>query len=165
MQVSKDKVVSIDYTLKDDAGQVLDSSTGRAPLPYLHGAGNIIPGLEAALEGKTKGERVQVSIAPADGYGERDEQMVQEVPRQQLAQIPNLQAGMQLAAQTPDGGRRIVTIVHVDDNVVRIDANHPMAGRTLHFDVTISDLRDATQDEIAHGHAHGPDGHHHHHHH
>jgi FKBP-type peptidyl-prolyl cis-trans isomerase SlyD len=160
MQVNKDKVVSIDYTLTSDAGQVLDSSQGKAPLEYLHGAGNIIPGLESALQGKTAGEAVKVSVPPAQAYGERDERMVQPVPRTAFQGIDRIEPGMQFQANT-QGGPRIVTIVGVNADQVTVDANHPLAGQTLNFDVKVIDVRDATQEELSHGHAHGAGGHQH----
>lgn len=163
MQVSKDKVVSIDYTLRDDQGQVLDTSSGREPLPYLHGAQNIIPGLEAALEGKRVGDTLSVTVLPADAYGERDAELVQDVPRDRFQGVSQIEPGMQFQAQTPQG-RRIVTVTKVDDQNVTVDANHPLAGQTLHFEVTVKDVRQATPEEVQHGHAHGPGGHHHHHH-
>lgn len=160
MIVEKDKVVAFNYTLKDDEGNVLDSSEGRQALEYLHGASNIIPGLETALEGKSKGDEVAAVIEPADAYGERDDALVGQVPRDHLSGIEDLQIGMQLEAQTPEGPR-VVYVLAMDDNSVTIDANHPLAGMRLHFDLTVAEIRDATDDEVAHGHAHGAGGHQH----
>lgn len=160
MQATNEKVVSIDYTLKDEAGEVLDTSEGREPVAYLHGAGNIVPGLESALEGKSKGDSISVSVAPADGYGERDPEMVQPVPRENFPPEAQVEVGMQFQAETPQGPR-IVTIVKVDEQEITVDANHPLAGKQLNFAVTITDVRDATAEELAHGHAHGAGGHHH----
>lgn len=160
MRIEKDKVVSIDYTLTNLQGEVIDSSKGREPLPYLHGASNIIPGLEAALEGKSSGDQVQVTVQPEQGYGQRDPQLVQGVPRDRFQGVSNIQAGMQFTAQTPQG-RRIVTVTKVDEAEVTVDANHPLAGVTLNFDVTVKDVRDATPEELQHGHVHGPGGHQH----
>ncbi|MCB0367418.1 MAG: peptidylprolyl isomerase [Bdellovibrionaceae bacterium] len=160
MTISKDHVVEIAYTLTDDNGKVLDSSQGRGPLAYLHGARNIIPGLESELEGKTIGDALKVTVAPAQAYGERNDKLINEVPRTELAQIPDLQVGIQLQAQSPQGVQ-IFTVTAVGDDTVTLDGNHPLAGMTLHFDVQIVHVRKATEEELAHGHVHGPGGHQH----
>ena len=157
MQVAKDRIVQIDYTLTGDDGQVLDTSKGREPLAYLHGAGNIIPGLESALEGKSTGEQLNVSVAPDQAYGQRSEQMVQAVPRSAFQGVQDLRPGMQFQANTPVGPR-VITVVGVQGDQVTVDANHPLAGQTLNFDVRIVDVRDATEEELSHGHAHGSGG-------
>ncbi len=161
MSITKDKVVSIDYTLTDPAGKVLDSSKGRQPLPYLHGHGNIIPGLESQLEGKNVGDSVQVTVTPDQGYGQRDPKYVQSVSRKAFPPEVNVVVGMQFNANTPEGPR-VVTVVGLTDDQVTIDGNHALAGITLRFDVKIVEVRDATAEELAHGHVHGPGGHHHH---
>ena len=158
MAIEKDKVVSIDYTLTGDNGQVLDSSSGREPLAYLHGAGNIIPGLESALEGKDEGDELNVQIPPDQAYGQRDERMVQPVPRTAFQGVADIQPGMQFQAQT-NAGPRLITVVGVEGDQVTIDANHPLAGATLKFDVKVVNVRDATSEEMSHGHVHGPGGH------
>jgi FKBP-type peptidyl-prolyl cis-trans isomerase SlyD len=160
MQIAKNTVATIDYTLTDPNGQVIDSSQGRQPLAYLHGASNIIPGLENALEGKSQGETINVTIPPDQGYGQRDPALVQPVPRTNFRGINDIQPGMQFQAQTPQGAR-VVTVVAVDPENVTVDANHPLAGVELKFDVTVKDVREATQEELQHGHVHGPGGHHH----
>lgn len=160
MQIAQDSVVSIHYTLTDDQGKTIDSSAGGEPLAYLHGNGNLIPGLERALEGKKAGDSVNVKIAPADAYGEYDKALVQQVPRRVLKGIPNLHVGMQLQAQSEHGSRP-VTVTNIIGDMVTIDANHPLAGQNLNFDVQITDVRVATQEELEHGHVHGPGGHHH----
>ncbi len=160
MQISDNKVVTIDYTLKDDAGTVLDSSAGGPGLAYLHGASNIIPGLEKALAGKTQGDSLNVSINPAEAYGERDDSMIQTVPRD-MFEGTEIQVGAQYHAMTPEGHPVTITVKDIKDDGVVIDGNHPLAGQTLHFDVTITDVRDATQEELDHGHVHGPGGHQH----
>jgi FKBP-type peptidyl-prolyl cis-trans isomerase SlyD len=160
MQVAKDKVVTIDYTLTGPQGNVLDSSQGRGPLAYLHGAGNIIPGLEQALEGKNEGEKLSVNVPPDQGYGSRDERMVQSVPRERFRGVENIQPGMQFQANTP-AGSRVVTVVAVDPQNVRVDANHPLAGVPLKFDVTVVGVRDASAEELSHRHVHGAGGHQH----
>ncbi|MCB9672520.1 MAG: peptidylprolyl isomerase [Alphaproteobacteria bacterium] len=155
-------VVTFHYTLTDDAGQVLDSSRGGEPLPYLHGAGNIVPGLESQMAGKAVGAKFKADVAPADGYGEHDGNDPQPVPKGEFPPDIPLQAGVQLMAQTPDGHAMPIWIADVDDQHVFIDMNHPLAGQTLHFDIEITAIRAATDEEKAHGHPHGPDGHHHH---
>jgi FKBP-type peptidyl-prolyl cis-trans isomerase SlyD len=159
--IAKGKVATIDYTLTNDAGQVLDSSQGREPLTYLHGGG-LIPGMERALEGRSAGEHFQVTIPPEQGYGEKDPNMVQPVPRSNFAGVPHIEKGMQFQARSPDGhGARVVTVVDVSPDTVTVDANHPLAGETLHFDVSVKEVREASPEELSHGHAHGPGGHHH----
>ncbi|HXG37197.1 MAG TPA: peptidylprolyl isomerase [Bacteroidota bacterium] len=159
MKIAKDTVVTIDYTLTDEQGKVMDSSRGQEPLTYLHGAGNLIPGLESQLEGKSKGDEVKISVPPAEAYGERDERKVLTVAREQFRGIDRLEVGMQFAA---DGGQGeyFVTVTRIDGDMVTVDANHPLAGKTLNFDVRVVDVRQATPDELSHGHVHGPGGHH-----
>lgn len=159
MQIAREKVVTFEYTLTGDDGEVLDSSEGGEPLSYIHGTGSIVPGLESALEGRVAGDALQVRVRAADAYGEHDEQMIQRVPR---GMFPpgEIEVGMQFHAQTHDGAR-IVTVMLVEAGQVTIDANHPLAGKDLSFDVKIVEVRDATADELHHGHVHGPGGHHH----
>jgi FKBP-type peptidyl-prolyl cis-trans isomerase SlyD len=158
MQIAEGVVVAMDYTLKGEDGEVLDASEGRGPLFYMHGAGNIIPGLERELVGLSVGDSKDVVVEAADGYGERNEALIQTVPKDLMAGIENLQVGMQLRASTDDG-ETMVTVAAVGDDTVTVDGNHPMAGRKLHFAVSIVEVRDATDEEKAHGHAHGPDAH------
>lgn len=160
MQVAKDAVVSIHYTLKNDAGETLDSSAGGDPLAYLQGNGNLIPGLENALEGKQAGDKLSVKIAPNEGYGEYDKNLVQQVPRRSFKGIGNVQVGMQFQVNSPQGPRA-VTVTNVVGDMVTVDGNHPLAGQNLNFDVEITEVRVATDEELAHGHVHGPGGHHH----
>jgi FKBP-type peptidyl-prolyl cis-trans isomerase SlyD len=159
MQIAKHAVVTIAYTLTAPDGEVLDTSEGGEPLTYLHGTGALIPGLESELEGKTKGERFDVHVEPADGYGERDERLVQDVERRQLPPGIKLEIGSQLEAQGPDGAL-IVTVVKLAGERVTLDANHPLAGMALKFVGEIREVRAATRDELSHGHVHGPGGHH-----
>ena len=162
MQISKNKVVAIDYTLTGPDGKVIDTSKGRAPLAYIHGSGAIISGLEKALEGKSQGDTLNVTIPPAEGYGERDESLLQRVPRSTFGKIKRVEVGMQFQA-TQGGQTRVVTIVGFDkDDTVKVDANHPLAGVPLKFDVKVAEVREATKEELDHGHVHGPGGHHHH---
>lgn len=160
MTIDKNTVVSIDYTLTNDAGQVLDSSKGRSPLVYLHGNNNIIPGLEAALQGKNQGDVIKVTVEPEQAYGVRSEQMVQAVPREKFQGIQDVRPGMQFQAQGPQGSR-IVTVTEIGPDTVTIDANHPLAGTRLTFDVNVVEIRSATPEELQHGHPHGPGGHQH----
>jgi FKBP-type peptidyl-prolyl cis-trans isomerase SlyD len=160
MQIDKNKVVSINYTLTDDKGKVLDSSEGKAPLTYLHGSGTIIPGLENALQNLAPGQALKISVPPEQGYGVRNEQLVQPIPREKFGTVTDIQPGMQFQAQS-QAGTHVVTVVSSDPQTVTIDANHPLAGETLNFDVRVLEVRDATQDEISHGHVHGAGGHQH----
>ena len=163
MEIAKDKVVGIDYKLTDEDGQVLDTSEGQDPLYYLHGTGAIIVGLENSLEGKSTGDQLQVTVNPSDGYGERNEDLEQQVPREQFDGVDDLELGMQFRVPTDDNDDEgiVVTVVEIADDVVTIDGNHALAGVTLNFDVTVREVRDATEDELTHGHVHGPGGHEH----
>lgn len=161
MLIAQDKVVLIHYTLTNDAGETIDSSSGGDPLAYIHGQGNIIPGLEKALEGKQAGDKLNVKVGPAEGYGVRDDKLLQQVPKRQFGGA-NLQPGMQFHAQTSQGHARVVTVVRIQGDMVTVDGNHPLAGENLNFDVEVTEVRDATQEELEHGHVHGPGGHHHH---
>lgn len=159
-QVSQNKAVYFNYTLTNDNGDTLDQSNGQ-PLAYLHGFGNIIPGLENALLGKSAGDKLTVTVEPADAYGEYSSDAVQEVPRANFQGVDNIEAGMQFQSQTEDGHVMLVTVRDVQDDIVLVDANHPLAGERLTFDVEITEVRDATEEELAHGHVHGVGGHHH----
>lgn len=161
MLIELNKVVNIHYTLTNDEGEILDSSRGQSPLAYIHGIGNIIPGLESALEGRSVGDKFQVTIPPEDAYGLRDDDLVQTVPRDAFEGVDRVMPGMQFQAQSPEG-MRVVTVIDVVEDQVILDGNHPMAGVTLNFDVEVAGIRDATSEELDHGHVHGPDGHHHH---
>ncbi|MHB8258378.1 MAG: FKBP-type peptidyl-prolyl cis-trans isomerase [Acidiferrobacterales bacterium] len=160
MQIAKGTVVSINYTLTDDANNVIDSSAGGEPLAYIHGADNIIPGLEKALAGKTAGDRLEVSVAPQEAYGLRDEALAQVIPRDRFESAQDIEIGMQFQTPTSDGVS-VVTVTGVDNENVTVDANHPLAGMTLHFSVEVVAVRSATSEELDHGHVHGPGGHHH----
>ena len=154
MQIQQNTVAAIDYTLTDEAGEVLDSSEGREPLAYLHGAGNLIPGLEQALEGSAQGDNLKVTVEPDQAYGERSEELVQAVPMDAFAGVDQVEAGMRFQATDDQGNVRVVTVQEVGDQEVTVDANHPLAGQKLHFDVTIAEVREASAEEIEHGHAH-----------
>lgn len=160
MQVAKHKVVVIDYTLTDDQGAVIDSSKDGEPMAYIQGMNNIIPGLENALDGKQAGDSLKVTVQPGEGYGERDDAMRQEVPREMFDTEESIQVGMQFHAS--DGDRvHVVTVVDATDTHVTVDGNHPLAGQTLNFDVTVVEVRNPTAEEMEHGHVHGPGGHNH----
>lgn len=160
MPIAQNDVVTIHYTLRDDADQVIDSSAGGEPLAYLHGHGNIIPGLERELAGKSVGDRLKVRVPAAEGYGEYDRALVQQVPRRTLKGVGDLRVGMRLQAGTQHGPRP-VTVTRIAGDMVTLDGNHPLAGQNLHFDVEVTAVRAATEEELAHGHVHGNGGHHH----
>lgn len=155
--IANNHVVEFNYTLKDDEGNILDQSQGE-PLAYLHGHQNIIPGLESQLLGKKVGDKFTASVEPADAYGEFDDAAVQEVPRENFQGVDNIEPGMQFQSQTEDGHMMLVTVRDVQDDMVIVDANHPLAGKKLHFDVEVTGIREASPEELQHGHAHG---HHH----
>lgn len=150
MNAAKDKMVSINYTLKDKDGTVIDTSVGAEPLQYLHGNGYLLPKLEAEIENKQPGDKFSVTLEPKDGYGEYDEKQVVEVPREQFDSSVEIQEGMQFAAETPYG-QRIVTVKKVTEKTVTVDGNHELAGVTLFFDVEVVEVRDATEDELNRG--------------
>ncbi len=159
MQIADNMAVSIHYTLTNDDGEVLDSSIGEEALVYLHGVGNIIPGLEKALHGKVAGDKFNVRIAPEDAYGELMENMIQVISRDMFEGIDNIEVGMQFNADVSSGSG-VVTVVNIEDDDITIDGNHPLAGLALTFDVEVIDVRAATQEEVAHGHIHGAGCHH-----
>jgi FKBP-type peptidyl-prolyl cis-trans isomerase SlyD len=160
MAITQDSVVTIHYTLRDDEGQVIDSSSSGEPLAYLHGHGNLVPGLERELTGKNTGDKLSVKVSPTDGYGEFDKALVQRVPRRALKGLKNINVGMRLHAQTPQGPQA-VTVTQIVGDMVTLDGNHPLADQTLHFDVQVVGVREATTEELEHGHVHGAGGHHH----
>jgi FKBP-type peptidyl-prolyl cis-trans isomerase SlyD len=160
MQIADNTVVQLHYTLKDEQGQVLESNEGRSPLAYLHGHNNMMPGVEQALAGKAEGDRFSVTLAPAETYGERQEGMIQRIPVKHLEGAKRWQPGMVAVVQT-DKGHRQVTVVKIGKFMAEVDFNHPLAGLTLTFELGVASVRAATEEEIAHGHAHGEGGHHH----
>lgn len=161
MKIAEESVVSIHYTLKNDEGTVLDSSNGGEPLEYLQGYGNVIPGLEAALLGKSLGDRFKVAIAPDQAYGERNEKLVQRIPKDQFPDPSRLKAGMQFQINGPNGPM-ILNVMEVSGQEVVVDGNPELAGQTLNFEIEVTGVRSATAEELEHGHVHGPGGHHHH---
>jgi len=160
MTIAENKVVTLNYTLTDDEGTVLDKSDDGSFL-YLHGASNIIPGLENALAGKTSGDALKVTVSPEEGYGVREDARKEEVPREMFPTDTEIEAGMQFHAEGPEGQMITVTVIEVSDETVTVDGNHPLAGVQLNFDVNVVEVRDASAEELEHGHAHGPEGHHH----
>jgi len=156
----KARVISFHYTLKNKAGQLIDSSDGAEPMDYLEGSQGIIPGLVTPLESMKVGETKDVVVAPADAYGERDDRMKVTVPRDQLPK-KDVKVGDHFQVSFQDD-ERIVIVSELTETDVSLDANHPLAGEELHFNIKVTGVRDATDDEIKHGHAHGPGGHHHH---
>lgn len=160
MKISKNSVVSIQYTLTDDQNAVLDRSTAQDPLVYLHGTGSLIPGLEQVLEGRVAGDKLQVTVKPEDGYGVRDDNMLQNLKKSEFPKEEEIEVGMRFQVSSEDGPM-VLTVVEIKDEEVIVDANHPLAGVTLHFDVEVGSVREATENELSHGHAHGPDDHHH----
>lgn len=159
MKISPGKVVLIDYTLTDDNKEILDTSKGGEPLAYIHGSGQIIPGLEKALDGRQADDALQVNVAPEEGYGLLDEKNVLKIPRDKV-NVPKLKEGMRLQ-MSGQHGPQVVIVTGITDSEVTLDANHPLAGKNLYFDVTVREVRNATPEELSHGHVHGPGGHHH----
>lgn len=154
MNIESKCVVSIHYKLTNGNGEEMDSSAGGDPLKYLHGASNIVPGLEAALDGKAAGDSLQVVVKPEDAYGEVNPELVQKVPRAAFEGVTDIKPGMQFQAQGPQGQVQLITVMEVAGDEVTVNGNHPLAGEELHFDVTVEDVRKATDEEVAHGHAH-----------
>ncbi len=160
MQIEDKKIVVINYTLSSDEGEMLDQSDDGS-FAYLHGADNIVAGLESALTGKTVGDSLNIKVLPADGYGERNDEMVQVVGKEMFETDAELEVGTQFHAEGPEGDQIMITVAEIDGDDITIDGNHPLAGVNLNFDVSIIEVRDASEEEISHGHVHGPDGHHH----
>ena len=160
MQISEKKVALISYTLTNSEGQVLDQADEKEPFAFIAGIGNIIAGLDSALNGKVAGDALQVSIEAKDAYGEHKPELLQTVPLEMFQGVDKIEVGMQFQAQS-DQGVNVVTVAKVDGEEVTIDANHPLAGETLNFDVKVLEVREATEEELEHGHAHGTGGHQH----
>lgn len=161
MKIAQDKVVTIHYTLKDATGEQLESSFQGEPMAYLHGHHNLIPGLEKALQEKEAGAKLEVSLPPEDAYGERDDRLVETVPKEMFGEGVEFEVGMQFHAESQDGHPYVVSVTAIEDAHVQVDGNHPFAGATLNFEVEVMDVRDATEEELSHGHVHGPGGHQH----
>lgn len=161
MKIEDQRVVSIHYKLTNEAGEQLDASPTDEPMVYLHGAQNIIEGLEKALAGKAVGDTFKVSVQPNEAYGEKEDGLVESVPKEAFGGIDKIEAGMQFQAQAADGHMQVVTIVEVKEDTVMIDANHPLAGKVLNFEGSVVDIREASAEELEHKHVHGEGGHHH----
>jgi FKBP-type peptidyl-prolyl cis-trans isomerase SlyD len=159
MEIVDDKVVSFHYTLTDAQGEQIDSSRTQEPLTYLHGRGNLIDGLERAMAGKSAGATFEITLAPDDAYGQRDDNLVRKLDRDSFPSADESEVGMQFQLQQSDGDQ-VVTITEINDDHVTVDGNHPLAGETLNFEIEVTEVRDPTSEELSHGHAHG-DGHHH----
>jgi len=156
MQICNHKVVSLQFTMSNDAGEVIDSSDDGDALLYLHGEENIVPGLELALEGKSVGDKLKVTLDAADAYGEIDPSLVEVVSAEMFAGVDSIEVGMEFEAEMPDEEElQYVRITEIDGDNVTVDGNHPLAGMRLHFDVTVEDIREATEEELEHGHVHG----------
>ena len=160
MKISANSVVSFHFTLKDTSGKVIESSVGSEPLVYLHGAKNIVPGLEDALTGRAAGDKFEVTLPPEKAYGHRSEKLVQTIPKDQFPDAGRLKVGIQFQINSPQGPM-ILTVIEVKEKDVVIDGNPELAGRTLVFNIEVNEVREATKEELEHGHVHGPDGHHH----
>jgi len=158
--IGENSVVTVKYTLTDDAGKVLDSSDGSKPMVYLHGAGTIVPGLEKALVGKGAGESLKVRVEPSDAYGELIPDGIKTIERSAFEGVDVVEVGMAFDAEAPDGTEQHIVVTKVEDDTVTIDINHPLAGVTLNFDIQILSVREATKEELDHGHSH-EDGHSH----
>ena len=161
MKIEDKKVVAIEYTLKNASGEVLDSNQGEELLYFIQGEGNIVPGLEKQMAGKSTGDKFETLVKAADGYGIYDDEKIRRIPRAQMKHLKGLKEGMSLQMRGPEGVE-MLTVTKVNEEEVVADGNHPLAGQDLHFQIRIGEIRDATKDELAHGHAHGPGGHHHH---
>jgi FKBP-type peptidyl-prolyl cis-trans isomerase SlyD len=160
MTVEKNKVVAFHYTLSDTQGEQIESSKDKDAMEYLHGASNIIPGLEKAMEGREAGDEFSVTVEPEEAYGTRSDANIQRIPLKRLGKIGKPKVGQVLGLQTNQGPVQ-VTVVKVGKFNVDVDANHPLSGQALTFDVEIVSVRDAAEDELGHGHSHGPGGHDH----
>lgn len=160
MKIEKNSVVEIHYTLTDDQGETIDSSAGQQPLPYIHGIGALIPGLEKELEGKEAGDKLKVVIGAVDGYGEYNQDQVFEVSKSGFQGDEDLEVGMQVQLET-DSGPAIAMVTEIEGDSVTLDLNHPLAGMELSFDVEVVSVRAASPEELSHGHVHGPGGHQH----
>lgn len=160
MLIALNSVVGMHYTLTGADGKTIDSSEGRDPLEYLHGAGNIVPGLEKELAGKKVGDKFDVKVSAEEGYGKRREEMVQQIPKSAFKADGEIKIGMRFQAQTPNGAM-IFEVTKIEGDTVTADGNHPLADQELNFAIEITSIREATKEELEHGHVHGPGGHHH----
>jgi len=159
MKIASNTVVTIHYTLKDDKGELIESSIGGDPMEYIHGVGNLIPGLESKLEGKEKGAKLSVVVPPEDGYGENDPELIETVEKAEFESMEDLSVGKEFQYDDEDGNVFHVRVTGVDGDKVTVDGNHPLAGQTLAFEVEVLGVREASKEEVEHGHVHGPHTH------
>ncbi|QEN09701.1 peptidylprolyl isomerase [Oceanispirochaeta crateris] len=160
MKINGKCVVSMDYKLRNEAGEILDASGTGDPLVFLHGVGALVPGLEKELNGKTSGDTLRVKVSPAEGYGEHMPQLIQKLPKESFQGVDDIEVGMEFQASSEDGHVMVVRVDSIDGDEITINGNHPLAGMTLDFEVGITDVREATAEELEHGHVHGAHGHH-----
>lgn len=161
MNIKENSVVSIHYTLTDEEGEVIDKSEDQ-PLSYIHGIGSLIPGLEKELEGKKAGDKLKATIAPEEGYGHYVEELIEKLPRSTFEGVEDIEIGMEFHAHNEEGESMVVRVEEINGDEITINGNHPLAGMTLNFDVEVVEVREASKEELDHGHVHGPHGHHHH---
>lgn len=161
MQIAKYKAVVLNYVARDDSGEIIDSSDVDGPIRYIHGMDDLIPGLENALEGHSVGEKMQVHVPMNEAYGDRDDTLIEDVPIENFPGIQKIEPGMKFQTEMDDGSPYVVTVTKVTKKHVTVDGNHPFAGKNLNFDLEIMEVRDASADEIEHGHVHHDDSHHH----
>ncbi|MCA9403777.1 MAG: peptidylprolyl isomerase [Candidatus Omnitrophica bacterium] len=157
MKIENGKVAMIHYSLKNDAGDTIDSTVNDAPMGYLHGHSNLMPGLEKALDGRAQGEKFSMSLAPEEAFGPHDELKIKKVPKEHFDGLDDLKEGMHLQVNSPQGAQ-IATVQAVGEAEVTVDFNHPLAGQTLHFEIEVLEIREATAEELEHGHIHGAGG-------
>lgn len=158
MNIGKNCVVAADFQLYDGQGEMIDSSESNGPLVYLHGAEQLLPALEAALDGHAVGDELSVALTPEQGFGPREDELVERVPRANFPGVEDIEPGMRFQTQLPDGSPMVVMVTDVDDEFVTVDGNHELAGKDLRFELKVVEVREATPEELAHGHAHGADG-------
>ncbi len=161
MKIGKNAAVSIDYILTDGEGELIDRSEAGSPLVYLHGTGQILPALEQLLEGKSIGDKISPTLSPSEGYGIPSEDLVRHVPKSEFSEVSDLAVGMHFQVDSKNGPV-VFEVMEITGDKVVLDGNHPLAGKELHFEIEVKAIREASKDEIAHGHVHGPGGHHHH---
>ncbi|HIA11191.1 MAG TPA: peptidylprolyl isomerase [Flavobacteriales bacterium] len=160
MSIAKNSVVTMHYALKNDGGDDLGSSHGHEPMAYLHGNDNIVPGLEKELDGKKAGDKINAVVSPEEGYGIRNEDGIRKIDKARFEGDEEITVGMQIQVDM-EGEVSVASVTDIDEKEITLDLNHPLAGETLHFEIEIMGVRDATVEELSHGHVHGPGGHHH----
>jgi len=159
MKIDEFKAVILNYVVKDETGTVIDSSEADGPISYIHGTEDLIPGLESALQGREQGDKLAVNVPQAEAYGPRDEQLVESVPLANFEGVSDIKAGMSFQTEMDDGSPMVVRVVSVDQTHCVVDGNHPLAGKDLNFEVEVTMVREASSDELEHGHVHAPGEH------